>query len=197
MLHHPAVEGVALQRLAEDRLVQGKGESYGMEVLVRRKTGKITGWIGYTLSWTNRQFAELNGGKPFPYRYDRRHDFEITVSYAVTKNIDISATWVYGTGNAITLPVEKYPVAGTPPMGADDLHNFDERNGFRMRANHRLDLSVNFNKTTKWGKRTWNISIYNVYNRKNPFFYYINQNKLMQASILPIIPSFSYIFKFK
>lgn len=181
----------------EDMLTQGKGNSYGMEVFIRRKTGKLTGWAGYTLSWSNRKFADLNQGKIFPYRYDRRHDFEIVLSYAITKNIDISATWVYGTGNAITLPVEAYPVAGLPDYSNTDVHNFGARNDFRMKANHRLDLAVNFNKKTKWGMRTWNISIYNVYSRQNPFFYYVSQNKLKQVSIMPIIPSFSYIFKFK
>ena len=178
----------------EDKLTQGRGQSYGMEVFVRRKRGKLTGWVGYTLSWSTRTFKDLNQGRTFPYRYDRRHDFEITLSYAITKNIDLSATWIYGTGNAITLPVESYPVADQP---YDVIHNFGERNGFRMRANHRLDLSVNFNKKTKWGMRTWNISIYNVYNRKNPFYYYVSEGKLKQVSIMPIIPSFSYIFKFK
>lgn len=181
----------------EDMLTQGKGNSYGMEVFIRRKTGKLTGWIGYTLSWSNRKFTDLNNGNWFPYRYDRRHDFEIVLSYAITKNIDISATWVYGTGNAITLPVEAYPIADMPNGGYHDVQNFGARNDFRMKDNHRLDLSVNFNKKKKWGTRTWNISIYNVYNRKNPFFYYVAQDKLKQVSIMPIIPSFSYIFKFK
>lgn len=181
----------------EDRITQGKGYSYGMEVFIRKKTGKITGWIGYTLSWSNRKFADLNYGKAFPYRYDRRHDFELTLSYAVTKNIDICATWVYGTGNAITLPGEAYPLADLPSEQGHDLHTYGYRNDYRMKDNHRLDLSVNFNKKTKWGKRTWNISIYNVYNRKNPFFYYVSDTKLKQVSIMPIIPSFSYIFKFK
>lgn len=181
----------------EDNLTQGRGESYGMEVFVRKKTGKITGWVGYTLSWTNRQFKDLNQGRPFPYRYDRRHDFEILLSYAITKKIEVSATWVYGTGNAISMPVETYPIAEAPGGMPYDVQNFGDRNGFRMRANHRLDFSISFHKDTKWGKRTWNISIYNVYNRKNPFYYFVEGNKLKQVSIMPIIPSFSYIFKFK
>jgi len=180
----------------EQSLTQGRGESYGAELFIRKKTGKITGWAGYTLSWTNRRFADLNGGKPFPYKYDRRHDFEITLSYAITPKIEVCATWVYGTGNAITLPVETVPVAN-PGSDSDVIHNFETRNGFRMKANHRLDLAINFHKKTRWGHRTWNISIYNVYNRQNPFFYYVSEAKLKQVSISPIIPSFSYIFKFR
>jgi len=180
----------------EQSLTQGKGESYGAELFVRKRTGKITGWAGYTLSWTNRRFADLNGGKTFPYKYDRRHDFKMTLSYAVTPRIDIGATWVYGTGNAITLPVETVPMAN-PGNDDDIVHNYEERNGFRMKANHRLDLSLSFHKKTRWGQRTWNISIYNVYNRQNPFFYYASAGKLNQVSISPVIPSFSYIFKFR
>lgn len=184
----------------EKQLTQGKGESYGLEFMLRRSTGKLTGWIGYTLSWNWRKFADLNYGEKFPYRYDRRHDFEIFLNYEINKNIDISATWTYGTGNAFTMitgsMLYESPLSGSPSW--EPVGYFDRRNDKRMRAYHRLDLSVNFKKDKKWGQRIWNVSIYNVYNRQNPFFYMPGSgNKMKQVSILPIIPSVSYIFKIR
>jgi hypothetical protein len=184
----------------EQQITQGQGESYGMEFLLRRSTGKLTGWIGYTLSWNWRKFADLNYGEKFPYRYDRRHDFEIFLNYEINKKIDISATWVYGTGNAFTYVTSGMdyanPLGGNTGMG---VGFFDKRNDQRMRDYHRLDLSVNFKKDKKWGQRIWNVSIYNVYSRQNPFFYMpgTSNGTIKQVSIMPIIPSVSYIFKIR
>ena len=200
----------------EDKLAIGKGWSYGIEVLLMKKYGKTNGWIGYTWSKSNRQFdrpgMEISYGKIFPYTYDRRHDVSIVIIHKFSDRFDIGVTWVFGTGNATTLGIEKYPsVSETnslkkPGSGWSDgssLTYYESRNNYRMPNYHRLDLGINFHKEKRWGKRTWNISIYNVYNRQNPFYlsweydYNANKYKLYQYSLFMIIPSFSYKFEFK
>lgn len=184
----------------------GKGWSYGGELFIQRKEGRFTGWIGYTLSWTNRQFSNINEGKIFPYKYDRRHDFEIVGTYKINDEVDISATWVYGTGNAISLPIAEYEgYSNTPYDYFNTIEYYGDKNSFRMAAYHRFDIGANFRKKKTWKKleweRTWNVSVYNLYNRKNPYFIYFGYNDLgqkvaKQVSLFPIIPSVSYNFVF-
>ncbi len=196
----------------------GEGASYGLEFLLRKNTGKTTGWIGYTLSKTTRQFENINFGNPFPYKYDRRHDLSIVVIHKLNQHINISATWVFGTGNAFTLPLGKYDAIDDnnhryPPFIYDkEAYIYSERNAFRMRPYHRLDVGVNFTKKKKWGERTWNVSVYNVYNRQNPYYYFFDTTAsydwkghviegtqhtvLKQQSLFPVMPSVSYRFKF-
>jgi outer membrane cobalamin receptor len=183
----------------------GEGQSYGSEFFIQKKTGKLSGWVGYTLSWTNRKFANINEGKTFPYRYDRRHDIKIAAVYQLKKNRELSLTWVYGTGAAITLPQSTYQQSNdnqNPYFGSGQtLQYYNGRNSYRMRAYHRLDLSYTKTKQTKWGERSWSIGIYNVYSRKNPFFMDIGNDKqghkkFVQYSLFPIIPSIAYRFKF-
>jgi outer membrane receptor for ferrienterochelin and colicin len=181
----------------EDKVEIGKGTSYGGEFFIQKKKGNTTGMLGYTLSWTNRQFDNLNNGKKFPYRYDRRHDLKAAVIHKVSDRFEISANWVFGTGQAVTLPSEVY-------LGPDggEIEVFDGRNGFRMKPYHHLDVGMKFWKKKKWGERAWVISIFNVYNRRNPFFIYrdydyvTNKPYFKQVSLFPIIPSVSYQFKF-
>lgn len=196
----------------EDRVIQGDGKAYGAELLLQKKYGKLNGWIGYTLSWSTRQFEELNFGREFPYRYDRRHDISIVTNYQWKKNISLSGSWVYGTGNAVTLASSNYQGA---IIGSQNTGNnfegsfFGERNGFRMNAYHRLDIGINFSKQKKKYKRTWSIGAYNSYNRKNPFYIYSDieyellpdgsyksEYKLKQASLFPIIPYVNFSFEF-
>lgn len=189
----------------QDKVEIGNGESYGAELMLQKKLGNWTGWIGYTLSWTNRQFDNLNFGKKFPYRYDRRHDIEIVANRPLTKKIDFAATWVYGTGNAISLPVAAYGGDFSYPtiLGKTVYNNllYEGRNAFRLRAYHRLDASITFKKQKKHGERSWVISVYNLYNRQNPFYVDFAANKdgyrrLYQYSLFGIIPSVTYNFKF-
>lgn len=201
----------------QDNVTAGEGRSYGAEVLLQRKTGKLSGWIGYTLSWTKLRFDEINFGKYFWARYDRRHDASLVLIYNLQKNITLSGSWVYGTGNAITLPVgefagyehnpnyelfmELYPYYS---VYYNTVTDYGEVNSFRMRAYHRLDFGIQFMKKKPKYERIWEISVYNAYSRKNPFFYFIdheykdngNISKLKQVSIFPIIPSISYNIKF-
>jgi hypothetical protein len=175
----------------EDKVESGKGTSYGAEVFVQKKKGKFTGMLGYTLSWTNRKFANLNNGQTFPYKYDRRNDFKVAGVYTLSKRIELSAEWVYGTGNAITLPIGYYQGAN-----GEEITVYGSRNGYRMPSYHRGDVSIRFSKEKKWGSRSWILGAYNVYNRKNPFFIYNDSGTFKMVSLFPIIPSVSYQFKF-
>lgn len=194
----------------EDNVTSGNGESYGAEFLLQRKYGKLTGWAGYTLSWTTQQFDELNNGERFFARYDRRHDMSLVLQYKWRENVTASATWVYGTGNAITLPISTYNLGNTNSYGNQfDFWRagteFTSRNDFRMRAYHRADIGVQISKPKKHGIRTWEVSAYNLYNRRNPFYYFIgpedrfnseSKQVLKQVSLFPILPSISWNYKF-
>lgn len=176
--------------------INGKGQSYGIEVLFQKKIGKTTGWVAYTYSKTNRQFENINNGKVYPFKYDRTHDISIVVSKKINKHITLSASWVFGSGYPYNLPLNKYISA----EDNDEIFNWAERNSFRMRNFHRLNLGAFFTKHKKYGRRIWSINIYNAYNRQNPYYYYLSDEygtwKLYQQSLFPIIPSISYSFKF-
>jgi len=192
----------------EDKIEMGNGWAYGAEFFFKKTKGKTTGWIGYTLAWSWRKFENLNFGQSFSYRYDRRHDISIAITHTINEKFDIGAIWVYGTGNAISLPIEQYPMLEYPPIPLNGYYYepnmveyYDGRNGFRMPAYHRLDLSFNMHKKLKKAERTWSIGIYNVYNRKNPYYLYFSydeqgRKRLTQISLFPIIPSFSYSLTF-
>ena len=193
---------------SDDAFVFGDGDSYGIEVLVKKNKGKTTGWIGYTLSKTTRYFDEINNGISFPAKYDRRHDLSITATHKLNNKWTLSGVFVYATGNSITLPTERYII------GSNVYTEFTSRNGFRMEPYHRLDLGATYtpNKKNKRFKSSWNFSIYNVYSRKNPYFIYFdlesttgeNGNiqdgnltpKAYQVSIFPILPSVTWNFNF-
>ena len=196
-------EGATFTDIEDDwqtKITRGTGESYGAEFFLQRKTGKLNGWVGYTLSWNYRKFPELDE-KKFPYKYDRRHDIEVALAYDLKENKDLSLTWVYGTGVALTLANSTY--AGNPGSGgwAGDIQHFEGRNNYRMNAYHRLDLSYTVRKKTRWGEKSWTYAIYNVYSRRNPFFMDIGYDKqghkkFIQYSLFPIIPSAAFHFKF-
>ena len=216
-------DGVAILSSASDWQTQvetnGKGKSYGLEFLLQKTKGSATGWIAYTYSKATRQFENKNYGKPYPFKYDRTHDISIVYLQKIKRNIQFSATWVYGTGNPFTLAVGKYKMM---PEVINELINesnylnygqvYNDLNSYRMRAYHKLDVGINFIKKVKRGERTWNISIYNLYNRQNPYYYYLDttvqydqkgmeipgsaKTVLKQQSYFPIIPSFSYSLKF-
>lgn len=175
----------------EDKVAVGKGKSYGAELFLQKKQGRFTGMLGYTLSWTTRRFDSLNNGNVFPYRYDRRHDLKIAGVYQWKPNIEVSAEWVFGTGNAITMPTATY----RGPDGQDILQ-YGARNGYRMKPYHRADVSIKFSRQRKHYERAWIISIYNLYARENPFYIYSDGNVFKQVSLFRILPSITYQFKF-
>ncbi|WP_158856437.1 TonB-dependent receptor [Lunatibacter salilacus] len=194
----------------------GQGLSRGLELFLHKKEGRFTGWIGYTLAKSDLQFETINEGRSFPDRFDRRHDVGLFLNYEINKRVSVSGTWVYGTGNAITLGQSRYMgVAEGIPNLSDQRFGFNRhveyyegRNNFRMRAYHRADVGIRFTKPKKWGERTWNLGFYNAYSRANPFYYYWSNQSLFffnsaddsrslrQIALFPIIPSFSYEFKF-
>lgn len=187
----------------ENLVEVGRGWSYGGELLLEKKVGKTSGWIGYTLSWTNRQFEELNFGRVFPYRYDRRHDISVALTHEFNKRVDVGVVWVYGTGNAVTLPLERYRRWSNPGefVWSPEIGHIDARNNYRMPAYHRLDVGVNLHRDTRWGKSTWSFGLYNAYSRQNPFFLYFSPDdfgnqRLTQLALFPIIPSVTYNFQF-
>ena len=186
----------------ENDFVFGKGKAYGAELFINKTKGKFTGWIGYTLSWTYRYFDLINNGERFPAKYDRRHDLSIVASYEHSKKWTFSSVFVYGSGNAITLPTAYYFI--------DDqlIQQFSKVNAFRIFPYHRLDVSAIYTpqhtKPRRW-QGSWAFSIYNVYNRMNPYFLYVdtqgNTNtgikvSVKEVSIFPILPSITYNFKF-
>ena len=210
----------------EDNVTAGRGWSYGTEFLVQKKTGRLSGWVGYTLSWTKWQFPELNFGEIFFPRYDRRHDLSVVGIYELSKRITLSSTWVYGTGNALTVPRGRYNAysdnafASPGPSGGGltfwnsrEVEQYGPKNSFRAEPYHRLDVAIQFHKKKKRHERTWEFGIYNAYNRRNPFFYnvgveqsenanqtqgstYTTKSVLQRVSLFPFLPSFSYNFKF-
>ncbi|MCM1501784.1 MAG: TonB-dependent receptor [Bacteroidales bacterium] len=199
----------------EEKVCMGKGWSYGLELFVQKKFGKTTGWIGYTLSKAMRQFNKegnmLNKGLPFPAKYDRRHDLNITVTHAFSKKFDLSATFVFSSGNCGTLAMQKFSGSHLDPGSNSfdrEIDYNEHRNNYRMPPYHRLDIGMNFYRFHKRGTGIWNISIYNAYCHMNPFMVYagyesedingeyVSRGAVKQISIFPIIPTFSYTYKF-
>lgn len=201
----------------EDKVAMGRGWSYGVEFLAQKSLGRFTGWVGYTWSHTDRKFDRpgnlINDGRVFPAKYDRRHDISIVATYKFNENVDASLSWVFSTGNATTLAMQEVD-AGDGIVNdhgyywGNEVGYISNRNNYRMPNYHRLDASFNFHKKLKYGKRTINISVYNVYNRQNPYMIYssyesvwdgrdyVSYKSLRQLSIFPIIPSISYSWKF-
>jgi hypothetical protein len=181
----------------------GKGRSYGAELFVNKTKGKLTGWVGYTLSWTWRKFAALNFGEKYPAKYDRRNDMSIVATYELNKKWKFSAAFVYGSGNAATLPQRFYIIDGTLTQ------EYSRINQYRLPSYHRLDLSAILtpkkNEGRKW-KGEWVFSVYNAYSRQNPYFIYFDQEgsaingtlriQGKQVSLFPIIPAVTWNFKF-
>lgn len=191
-----------------DELVDiGKGRSYGGELLLEKKKGTTRGWIGYTLSWSDRKFPGVNNGKSFPYKYDRRHDLEVVLTQRLGKRWELSASWEYTTGLPLTLPTASYEGIGDsspydPPANDPILDHMGNRNQYRTKSMHRLDISATYSKKKKLWTKSWTFSFYNAYNKQNPFFYTMvtdrekQERYLAEISILPILPSVTYAIKF-
>jgi hypothetical protein len=164
--------------------------------------------LGYTWAIAERTLPEVNFGRKFPYKYDRRHDFHLVAVYKAKKNIELSGSWTYQSPMPFTVPLAQYERVQEPMQpyvrpSQWNIEYINSRNNIRIAAYHRLDLGISFIKQKKNGNvRTWNISVLNAYNRLNPFFYSMNRyptsnsNKLTGTSILPVLPSFSYSLKF-
>lgn len=187
----------------EEEFVFGKGWSYGTEFFVNKVKGRLTGWVGYTLSWTMRQFKDLNDGMQYPSRNDRRHDLSVVANYELNKKWKLGSVFVYGTGAAISVPESFYFVNGTLTQ------EFSRINAYRMAAYHRLDFAATYTPTHKPNSKytsNWVFSVYNIYSRMNPYFIYYDQTgsaatgdlkvTAKQVSLFPIIPSITWNVKF-
>ncbi len=193
--------GDSYQDNFDKNFTYGKGWSYGMELFIKKDIGKLTGWIGYTLSYTYRNFPANNGGENFPAKYDRRHDLSVVANYEFNQHWTFSSQFIYATGNAITVETGRYFIENRiiPEYGA--------RNSYRMDPYHRLDVSATYiRKKHEKYQSSWTFSIYNVYNRYNPYFIYPAttgstilgnlQITEKQVSLFPILPSVTWNFKF-
>jgi hypothetical protein len=185
--------------LIEGELLYGDGRAYGIELLLKKKKGKFNGWLGYTLSRTERQISGINNNDWYPSRQDRTHEISIVGVYDYTEKLSFSAAWIYYTGNAVTFPSGKYEVDGETYLV------YTERNGYRMPDYHRLDLSVTYyrKKTAKY-ESNWNFSIYNAYGRENAFTISFRDNdndpsrtSAYQTTLFRWVPSVTYNFLFK
>lgn len=182
----------------EKEVLSGKGRAFGLEILIKKKKGEFTGWIGYTISRTERQISQINNGKYYPARQDRLHDLSIVGIYQFNSRWSFSANWVYYTGNAATFPSGKYEING------QTVNYYTERNGYRLPAYHRLDIGATFQrKKTKKFESSWTFSLYNAYGRENPFLITFQESKddpkkteAVQTSLFRFVPSFTYNIKF-
>jgi len=182
----------------ESQLLFGRGRAYGLELFVKKKTGKLNGWVGYTLARSERKIPGINNGNYYPAKQDRTHEISVVSIYELSKKLTISGTWIYYTGNAVTFPAGKYTV--------DDqvFFYYPERNANRMPDYHRLDLGLTWTrKKTERKESSWNLSIYNAYNRANAFSINFQEDpedptktQAVQTTLFKIIPSISYNFKF-
>ena len=187
----------------EEEFVFGKGWSYGAEFFINKTRGRLNGWVGYTLSWTWRKFAELNNSEKFPARYDRRHDMSVVANYEASNKWKFGFVFVYGTGSATTLPERFYIINGVLTQ------EYSKLNQYRLAAYHRIDLAATFTPTPKKERKLqsyWVFSIYNVYSRLNPYFIYFDQTgspydgslkvEARQVSLFPILPAITWNFKY-
>lgn len=184
---------VTMDQFVEGALLYGDGRAYGLELMARKNTGKLTGWIGYTLSRTERRIDGINNGDWYLARQDRTHDLSIVSTYALNDAWSFSALWTFNTGNAVTFPSGKYMVADQVVL------SYTERNSGRMPSYHRLDLSATW--TIK--RHNWNFSLYNAYGRQNAYALNFRQDpddasrtQVMQTALFRWVPSISYGFKF-
>ncbi len=187
----------------EQDFVFGKGWSYGAEFLVRKTRGRLDGWIGYSLSWTWRQFPDLNEGRKYPAKYDRRHDLSVVANYDLSKKWKFGGVFVFATGNAATYPERFYFIDGVLTQ------EFSRINAYRTPSYHRADVSFTYTRkpeTQRKYKSSWVFGVYNLYSRLNPYFIFFAQTgspiqgtqqiEAVQVSIFPILPSVTWNFKF-
>lgn len=182
----------------ESELLFGKGRAYGLELLLKKKKGKLTGWIGYTISKTERKIAGINKGQWYNAKQDRTHDLTMVGIYSLTPRWTLSGTFIYTTGNAVTFPTGKYILNNMV------MYQYGNRNADRMPATHRLDIGATYERPSKGRyQSSWSFGLYNVYGRQNPYSITFKENKVnpqkidaVQTSLFQWIPSVTYNFKF-
>jgi hypothetical protein len=189
---------ITLNENVESQLLFGRGRAYGIELFMKKKYGKLNGWIGYTLATTEKKIEGINNGQYYKAKQDRTHDVSIVGIYEISKKWTVSATWVYYTGNAVTFPSGKYEMNGSV------VNYYTERNGYRMPAYHRLDIGATWQrKKTEKFESGWSFSCYNVYGRENAYSITFQQDpndatktQALQTTLFRWIPSVTYNIKF-
>lgn len=187
--------------------VFGRGVAYGNELCIEKREGKLTGWLGYTLAWTKRKFAEINNGNYFPANSDIRHNLTLVAMYEVSRRISLSLSFVFNTGRPVTLPIGRFLFQDQPGVDPVVVPIYGDRNSFRMASYHRLDLGFVWKFFPRWGESDLTIGIYNAYDRRNPYFIYFDEVpaklnepvpdlRARQVSLFPILPAITYNFKF-
>ena len=182
----------------ESELLYGKGRAYGAEFFIKKKTGKFTGWLSYTLAKTERQIVGINNGNWYNAKQDRTHEVSIVGMYQLTPKWNLSANWVYYTGNAVTFPSGKYAINGVT------TYLYTERNGYRIPAYHRLDVGATYEKKRSGRyQSSWNFSVYNAYARENAYTITFQDDpadatktQALRTALFKFIPSVTYNFKF-
>lgn len=187
----------------ESKLIQGTGLAYGVEFLVKKETGNLTGWLSYTLSWANRKFEDLNNGERFPSRYDRRHNGAIVAQYVLGKRWAFSAVWEFVSGSRFTPVIGQYAISSPTSVGVDLLPVYAPLNSVKLADTHRLDLGIKFkSKAGRKFQSEWFAGVYNAYNRASPIGITVEQDettgelKYNQPGLFGVIPFISYGFKF-
>ena len=190
----------------EAQFTAGQGEAYGLEFFINKMKGRFSGWIGYTLSWPVRQFDELNGGKKYYSKYDRRNDFSIVLSYSLLEGLNLGLTWIYATGQRYTLPPGQFIFDPIGISGTEEIQfNYTGINTTRFPDYHKLDLNVNYSFNMFNADFKAYINLYNVYNRHNAFAQYIVLEKnedgeevpvVKRITLFPFIPSAGVAIKF-
>jgi len=190
----------------KNEFVFGKGWAYGLEAFIEKKKGRTTGWIGYTLSWSWRQFEKINYGIAFHPRFDRRHDISVVIMHKLTKRISLSGTWVYSTGNFATIAGGRFAFQDALPGQISATPDYVRRNDFQMPPTHRMDIGLVWKRKTRRVESDITISLYNAYSRRNPFFVFYEETenddgqtalfKPTLVSLFPILPAITYNFKF-
>ena len=189
----------------ENELIRGKGEAYGVEIFFNKKSGALTGWLGYALSWTRRRFDELNNGKLFYPKYDRRHDISAVLGYKINDNWSGGITWSYYSGERYSLSPGQYQFNNiSPGIGSDLYILYPQLNNAQLPAFHKMDLNITYKFPLFNLPFEAYLNIYNLYNRQNPFARYVSKEtengtsvlKVKQLVLFPIIPTIGFNFKF-
>ena len=198
----------------QEKVEMGRGRSFGLEILAQKTIGKTTGWLGYTIAKSDRQFKNgtVNNGERFPYKYDRRHNINLCINHAFSKKTDVGITWIFNTGGTATVAEQR-----TGTASGNLIDYISHRNNYRLPVSHRLNLSVNVHKKLRRGTQTWNISIYNAYNAMTPNLIYKEEEyigvqhikpdgnydtlwkrktRLIKQTLLPCVPSITYTYRF-
>tara|TARA_R110000737_G_scaffold225069_1_gene239903 strand:+ start:696 stop:3026 length:2331 start_codon:yes stop_codon:yes gene_type:complete len=182
----------------EGELLYGIGRAYGIELLLKKKTGKFTGWVGYTLSRTEKKIDQINNNEWYLARQDRLHDISIVGIYDFNPKWTLSATFVYSTGNAVTYPTGKYT------LDNEVVFVYSNRNADRLPDYHRMDMALTYNikKRKRW-ESSWSLSVYNVYAHRNPYLIDFQESEtnpgtteVVQTTLFRIVPTITYNFKF-